>query len=254
VSNQSNEINAPKVDARTKRQAPYLLFIFAVSVLSIAVVGADAAIEFDGETQRILYYADTLLCAIFFVDFVRCFVSAEDKRKYMLTWGILDLVSCIPAVGVLRWGRGARLLRIVRILRGIRTGRMLVRFILEKRAESASLAALLATILAVAAASVAILPLERAAGKAANIHTAEDAIWWSVVTLTTVGYGDFYPVTVEGRLVAIGLMIAGVGLIGAWAGIAASWFLAPGEVRQNEDLREIRLEIEKLRELMESGK
>jgi len=58
----------------------------------------------------------------------------------------------------------------------------------------------------------------------ANIKTAGDAIWWSVATITTVGYGDVYPVTTEGRTLAMILMISGIGLFGILSGLAASFF------------------------------
>jgi voltage-gated potassium channel len=61
----------------------------------------------------------------------------------------------------------------------------------------------------------------------ANIKTGGDAIWWGIVSLTTVGYGDFFPVTFLGRLTGVALMIAGIGIIGALASILASLLVAP---------------------------
>lgn len=71
--------------------------------------------------------------------------------------------------------------------------------------------------------SIAILQVEDSPNS--NIKSAEDAIWWSYVTITTVGYGDKYPVTTEGRLIAAVLMTAGVGLFGTFTGFLASWFV-----------------------------
>ena len=68
-----------------------------------------------------------------------------------------------------------------------------------------------------------------------NIKTAEDAIWWAWVTITTVGYGDKYPVTTEGRIIASFLMTAGVGLFGTFTGFIASWFLEKKSDIQNSD-------------------
>ena len=231
--------------------APYLLFILLISVLAIVVLAADMFVDADSDTGRILHYADTLLCVLFFGDFLMCFAHAKNKPAYMVTWGWLDLVSSIPAVAALRWGRAARLARVLRVLRGVRSARILMRFILERRAQSVGLAAALASIVVIAISSIAILNLEHTAGPAANIHTAEDALWWSIVTITTVGYGDRYPVTMEGRCVAIGLMIVGVGLIGTWAGIAASWFMAAADERQHDNIHTLRVEIQELRAMLE---
>ncbi|MGE0021904.1 MAG: potassium channel family protein [Draconibacterium sp.] len=71
--------------------------------------------------------------------------------------------------------------------------------------------------------SIAILQVENAPNS--NIQTAEDAIWWSYVTITTVGYGDKFPVTTEGRIIASVLMTAGVGLFGTFTAYIASLFV-----------------------------
>lgn len=78
-------------------------------------------------------------------------------------------------------------------------------------------------ILLVGFASASILVFERQ--PESNIKTAEDALWWSITTITTVGYGDRYPVTTEGRVIGAILMIAGVSMFGCLSGMAASFFL-----------------------------
>lgn len=234
-----------------RKHAPYLLFILLISILAIVILAADMFVAPESDTRRILHYADTLLCVLLFGDFLVCFINAKHKPKYMLTWGWLDLASSIPAVGFLRWGRAARLARVLRVLRGVRSARILMRFILEKRAQSVGLAAALTSIVVIAVSSIAILHLESAAGAEANIRTADDALWWSLVTITTVGYGDRFPVTMEGRCVAIALMVVGVGLIGTWSGIAASWFMAAADERREEKYDSLRNEIFELRQLIE---
>jgi voltage-gated potassium channel len=91
--------------------------------------------------------------------------------------------------------------------------------------------------------SVAILQVENAPNS--NIRTAEDALWWAYVTITTVGYGDKYPVTTEGRIIAAVLMTVGAGLVGTFTGFAASWFV---EGRLEEQEEEEELEKKKQRE------
>lgn len=71
--------------------------------------------------------------------------------------------------------------------------------------------------------SIAILQFETLPNS--NIKTAGDAIWWSYVTITTVGYGDKYPVTPEGRIIAAMLMTVGVGLFGTFTAYISSWFV-----------------------------
>jgi voltage-gated potassium channel len=80
----------------------------------------------------------------------------------------------------------------------------------------------------------------------ANIKTAEDAIWWALTTITTVGYGDRYPVTSEGRVVAGVLMCAGVGLFGLFSGLLAAWFVAPHQQEKREEVEALREEVAQL--------
>ncbi|WP_306171340.1 potassium channel family protein [Porphyromonas gingivalis] len=79
---------------------------------------------------------------------------------------------------------------------------------------------------------IAILQVENA--PTSNITTAEDAIWWSYVTITTVGYGDKYPVTTEGRIIAMFLMTAGVGLFGTFTAYIASLFVSDNKKEETE--------------------
>jgi voltage-gated potassium channel len=103
------------------------------------------------------------------------------------------------------------------------------------------------TFLLVVFASIGILLCETNA--ASNIKTAGDAIWWSMTTVTTVGYGDRYPVTTGGRVVAMVLMLGGVGLFGALSGIIASTFLggAKEEHAVLAELKAVRGELERMR-------
>lgn len=79
-----------------------------------------------------------------------------------------------------------------------------------------------------------------------NIRTAGDAIWWAIATMTTVGYGDIYPITAEGRVLGIVLMIAGVGIFGTVTGLIASlFFKTNAKTVTNEDIMS---ELKRLRE------
>ena len=108
---------------------------------------------------------------------------------------------------LLRWGRTLRTIRILRVLRGVKSARTIANFLVARRAQSAFLATMLIAPLLVVFAAVAMLEFETTVDS--NIRTAEDALWWAMYTMTTVGYGDTYPKTPEGRLVAVFLLAAG---------------------------------------------
>lgn len=229
----------------------YQLFMLALCVYALAALGAEAVYPSGSEVQRLLMFADTAVCGLFFVDFCISLYRAENRWRYFYTWGWLDLVSSIPTLDLARWGRAARIARIVRVLRAIRATRILAGLLIEKRRQSGILAAALLALLLLTLASISILHVET--DPASNIKTAEDAIWWAMTTITTVGYGDHYPVTSEGRFVAGILMCAGVGLFGMFSGFLASWFVAPDAKQGQEDLDALRQEVRALRTLIEAS-
>ncbi len=103
--------------------------------------------------------------------------------------------------------------------------------------------------------AVAVLDAERSAA-ASHITTFGDALWWAAVTVTTVGYGDTYPVTVVGRLVAFALMLVGISLLGVLTASVAAWFVGRTREVENEvlvELRALRAEVADLRSTVERG-
>ena len=227
----------------------YQLFMLAVSFYTLVVLAIVAILRPEGEIRVVLEYADTAICAVFLMDFVVCLYKAPDRWRYMYTWGWLDLLSSIPVMDVTRWGRVARLARLLRVLRGIKATRILATMALAKRAQSSFLAVALIAIMLHIIASISILQVETA--PESNIKSAEDALWWALTTMTTVGYGDRYPVTSEGRLIAGVLMCAGVGLFGMFSGFLAAWFVSPNANRDHSDILALKEEIAQLRTVLE---
>jgi voltage-gated potassium channel len=216
----------------------YQLFILSVSIWALLAIGADLFFRLAAETRVILRYADIIACLIFLADFGVNLYRAPDKRRYLLTWGWIDLLSSIPAIGPLRYGRIGRLFPILRILRVIRSARTIAFFITSRRAESAFLAAILVSLLLLTTASIAILQFETV--PASTIKTAQDAMWWALSTMTTVGSSELYPATSVGRLIGGCVMAAGVGLFGVFSGVAASWFMEPVEKKEDTDIVELK--------------
>jgi voltage-gated potassium channel len=179
------------------------------------------------------------------VDFFIQLFQAENKLRYLYTWGWLDLISSIPVLEVFRLGRAIRIIRILRVLRGLKSAKFITGAILEKKSQSAMLAVVLICLVLIAVSSISILHMEIPAG--GNIKTAEDAVWWSIVTITTVGYGDKYPITTEGRILASVLMVAGVGLFGTISGLVASTFLMPSGRKHATEDKDIRKELEDIK-------
>jgi voltage-gated potassium channel len=210
----------------TIRAAPYELFVLALSIFALILFVTETFMPITSGSAAILRYADSGICVVFIIDFIRNVIRAPNKGRYLVLWGWLDLLSSIPTVGVFRFGRAARIIRIVRVLRSFRSARNLAVFLLRRRAQMAFLTTALVSVMLVVVASVAILQFESSSPNA-TIKLPQDAIWWSYATITTVGYGDKFPVTTEGRIVAAVLMTAGVGLFSTLTALIASWFLTP---------------------------
>jgi voltage-gated potassium channel len=218
-------MNRPLIDPKA---TSYRLFILCVSVVSLLVIAAMMLVPMDQETYRLMGLIDLMACAVFLTDFVRQLYKAESRVRYLYTWGWVDLLASIPSVDAFRWGRAVRLVRIAQLIRGIRSGRNLIRILGHYRRRSAAAVTGLLAFLSITIGSMAMLHFELGV-EDSNIRTAEDAIWWSWVTITTVGYGDYTPVTIGGRIVAMMLMVIGVGLFSSMSGLIASWLLQPSQ-------------------------
>ena len=158
-------------------------------------------------------------------DFTYRLLTAPSRTGYFFRlFGWADLLASLP-FQQLKILRVFRLVRVFRLLReyGVRN---IARSLIQDRAGSALLILLLMGILVLEFGSLWILDVEQNA-PGANITTASDALWYTIVTISTVGYGDRYPVTNEGRVIGSLIIIVGVGIFGTFTGYLANLFLAP---------------------------
>ena len=198
---------------------------FIVVILTLYVLGAlviDTFWNLPDETKRLLNYFDFAICGFFFVEFIYRLFKAPNKLQFM-KWGWIDLLSSVPMLDFLRAGRILRLIRLFRIVRAFKTSKHLLNHIFKNKAEGTLTSVITISILLVIFSAIAILEVE--IGTNGNIKTAEDAIWWSFSTLLNSGYGDVYPITTEGRIIAMILMIFGIGLLGTLTAFIASIFV-----------------------------
>lgn len=187
--------------------------------------------------------------AAFGAEYLLRLAQASQRRRWFVRHLPDLLVLVLPIL------RPLRLLRLVTLLKVMsRTGASTLRGRVSLYVGAA------ATLLGFVAA-LAVLDAERDA-PGSSITSFGDAVWWSITTMTTVGYGDTYPVTATGRLVAIGLMLGGVALLGTVTATIASWLLESvtqefqeaadeDEDERAEDMAELREEIRSLRLALE---
>lgn len=219
--------DAPNTGTSTSselKSTGYEIFLAILSVLSIFNLVLMFAID-DPDLSQVLIAMNGLLSLIFLADFAYRLSTASSKREYVFRqFGWADLLSALP----FQQSKILRLFRLVRVDRMLQANgiKRIGRTLLRDRAGSALLSLLLMGILVLQFGSLWMLRMEHGAD-GANITTASDALWYVIVTISTVGYGDRFPVTTGGRVLGSVIIIVGVGIFGTFTGYLANLFLAP---------------------------
>ena len=208
----------------------YELFIAAISILSVFNMVLAYIPGVDPDAIRVVYIVNAVLTLLFIYDFSLRLATAPSRSFYFVRdYGWADLLAVIPALRIFRLFRIYKAYRIFKKY-GIR---YIVSYLSTNRAQAALYILVLMVILIIESGGFLVLQAERAA-PSANILTAADAIWWAYVTITTVGYGDRFPVTTTGRIVGILVMTTGVAVFATFAGLISSKLLAPPAKEEEE--------------------
>jgi voltage-gated potassium channel len=253
-------------------RATYQLFVVFVTLLALAVTAAYYLLPLPATVRQVLFILNAITAFILLYDFFVQLYYAPQRLRYMVTFGWLDLLGSLPGIPWLRLARIPSLIASVRAL--FATNAREVRLAANKRlAESTLLAVVVVVLLVVTIGSILVVLVEAPAPDA-NILTGGDAVWWSIVTVATVGYGDKYPVTPLGRVIGTATIIMGVSLFSVLTSYVATQFMArrkaagPSETellraemirlfaeqrRQGEDdTAALRAELAELRRLLET--
>jgi voltage-gated potassium channel len=217
----------------------YNIFILVLTIYSLVLMALLVMPWIDEQTKLLLNVYDNVACIIFIGDFLYNLRGSRPRSAYFVGQrGWLDILGSIPSFGffqftaLFRLFRLSRLTRISRLL-GKKNQKELVADVLKNRGQYAVYITLIATGIVLTTSSILVLQFESRSPDA-NITTGGDALWWAVVTITTVGYGDFYPVTTLGRLTGVAVMFTGVGIIGALASILASILVPPPKTDEKD--------------------
>lgn len=230
-------------DTPVEEIGPFQFTVLVLSFVVLLTLVIDTTTELPEEVSRLLQTIDNTVCIVLLIDFLIRFRKASSKLGFM-KWGWIDLVASIPTLEVLRLGRLVRIFRVLRMLRGMRLVHRILTTVFRNKFKGGITVAILSVFLLICFSSVSILICEK--DPESNIRTAGDAVWWSVATLSTVGYGDRYPVTTEGRIVAGVLMLSGLGLFGTISALTASLFV--GLPEEPDGTKELEGEVHRLRD------
>ncbi len=260
MTTQSKDPERPETDwpVEISPDSPYELFILSVSVMALAVIILYLFFPLPIEIRQILAIVDVSICAVFLIDFFRSLFLAPRKLHYLLRWGWIDFLGSMPFHPLFRLLRIARILIAARNLYGMPL-REIFREVRVRRAQS-TLFIMLFTMYLVITISSSVVVMAEVSAPDANIETGAESLWWAFVTVTTVGYGDYFPITGVGRFFAGVLMIFGVGLFTVLTSYIAKTFIRPGRndglSRSAEDnvdserLAKIQVELAEIKQML----
>jgi voltage-gated potassium channel len=224
----------------------YEVFIAALSILSILNLVLIFFVQ-DQTIDFVLEAMNLLLSIVLFCDFLYRLRKAPSKTTYFFRefgWADLGASVPLPQFKILRI---FRLIKVWRLFRLYGAKRLLTAMVKE-RAETALYLLLLIAVLVLEFGSLLMLRIEQnAAG--ANIVSASDAIWYVLVTISTVGYGDQFPVTNAGRVLGTVIIVLGVGIFGTLTGFLANAFITPRKTKDEQAAIEAAEEAEEEREV-----
>lgn len=233
------------LDNKAKIYRVYSLCVIFLALVSIVLAIGDL-FSFSFTKNAWFFYADTGILIVFAIDYFARLLISKNKVRYFKE-NIFDLIAIIPFTSLFSMFRVFRLFRLAKIARLSKLGKLakLTRLIsvsarFNKKARAflhtnGLIYVIYANLVCISLGGVAIYIAE----KGTTVQTFGDALWWSFVTATTVGYGDISPSTVLGRIVAAVLMLFGIGLISMLTGTIATYFSkADSNNRKLEDLVE----------------
>jgi len=203
------------------------ILITVLILLSVISTSLSTLPNLSKSTQLAIYYFDYSTLIIFTIEYISRIYTAKDKKGYVFSfYGVIDFLAILPFfISIFIDLRALRILRIFRFIRIFKLARYsdaLKRIsdaIIKAKEELIISIIALCMLIYFAAYGVYVFEHEVQPKVFASIF---DAIWWSIVTITTVGYGDIYPITVGGKIFTFFMMIIGLGLVAVPTGIFAT--------------------------------
>ena len=196
-------------------------------ILSVVTFSIETIPDLKPRTRSILKFFELFCVIIFSIEYVLRVYVADKKLKFIFSFfGIIDLLAILPfyvAFGVdLRSVRTLRFVRLFRLLKLVRYNRAIKHFARAiSIAKEEILLFFFITLILIYLSGVGIYYFEHEA-QPEQFSSIFDSLWWAIITLTTVGYGDVYPITIGGRLFTFFILMIGLGVVAIPTGILSS--------------------------------
>ncbi|MBP0483851.1 ion transporter [Sagittula salina] len=216
--------------------------LYLLILLSALVITVQSIPDLPPALHGALMGLEVLLLGIFTLEYALRLWSAPDRLRYATSfWGVIDLMAILPALLFLlpdaQVLRTLRVMRVFRMLKLLRMRRALARieYAIASSRDELILAVFMAAIMLFIAA-VGIYQFEHKAQPEA-FGSIPEALWWALATLTTVGYGDVYPITLGGRIFTAFVLLIGLGIVAIPAGVITSALMSAPEPTKPTDQR-----------------
>ena len=207
---------------KTKGSPLYNLVLLFLSVYVLSALLIEAFLVKDEEIKLVLQYIDFIVCIFFLTDFFVNFFTAESKIDYM-KYGWIDLLSSIPAVDPLRWGRISKVVRILRYLRALKSIKVILNSLHASKLETLTLCVFLVVFLSFTLSAAFILEFERE--HSSSINTAESALWWTFLNIMNAKQAISQAASVEGITMTIILNKVGLLLFAYTNSMIVAWLI-----------------------------
>jgi voltage-gated potassium channel len=191
--------------------------VAAFTAISVGIITYQLVYDISQSIQDIIYAFDLIVTAILIIDFyLRMRESKENNRIFILKH-LYEIPALIPLVifGIFEnysyLNVVFRLLRLIRLFRIIHLSSRILS--ISSQTNNRLIYIILVSVMAVSSGALGLYFVEEQA-PGSKVTNLGDAFWWAIVTVTTVGYGDIYPVTAEGKIIASTLMVVGIGILG----------------------------------------
>lgn len=221
-----------------KKSRYFAFFIQGLILLSIVTFSVETIPDLKPQTRMLLRVIEWFSVIVFTIEYVLRIYVADSKPKFIFSFfGIIDLLAILPfylSFGLdLRSLRALRFLRLFRILKLVRYNNAMGHFTRAiKSAKEEILLFIFITLILIYFSAVGIYYFENEA-QPEHFSSIFDSLWWAVITLTTVGYGDVYPITVGGKVFTFFILMIGLGIVAIPTGIISSALTK--SVDKNED-------------------
>ena len=205
----------------------FSFFIQALILLSIITFSVETIPDLKPQTKIILQSIELFCVIIFSLEYILRIYVADNKLRFIFSfYGLIDLLAILPfymSFGVdLRSLRALRFLRLFRVLKLVRYNRAMNHFTRAiTSAKEEILLFVFITLMLIYFSAVGIYYFENQA-QPEHFSSIFDSLWWSIITLTTVGYGDVYPITVGGKVFTFFILMIGLGIVAIPTGIISS--------------------------------